>query len=278
MPELPEVETVAHDLREQLAGRRFSGEAAILWHRTLATPAPDLLSTLLAGQEVIDVGRRGKFVQIRLGSGDALIVHLRMTGKLAVVPADSPALEDVHVRAWFGLAGGERLVFTDARKFGRVWLVHDAAEVTGKLGPEPLDWEFTPQVLGERFRRRKVAVKALLLDQTALAGIGNIYADEALYRAGIHPLRSSATLTDEEIKQLHAALREVLLESIGKRGTMLRDYRTPYGSYGAFQEELRVYGRGGQPCPRCGSPIERIRVTQRSTHFCPRCQCLITSG
>ena len=166
----------------------------------------------------------------------------------------------------------QRLVFTDARKFGRVWLVHDAAEVTGKLGPEPLDWEFTPQVLGERLRRRKVAVKALLLDQTALAGIGNIYADEALYRAGIHPLRSSATLTDEEIEQLHAALREVLLESIGKRGTMLRDYHPPYGAAGGHQDHLLVYRQTGRPCPRCGAPIERIRVTQRSTHFCPHCQ------
>lgn len=274
MPELPEVETVAHDLREQITGRRFSGEAAVLWHRTLATPTPDALAGRLAGQEVIDVGRRGKFVLIHLASGSALIVHLRMTGKLAVVPPDSPALEEIHVRAWFGLADGERLVFTDARKFGRVWLVSDLTEVTGKLGPEPLDWEFTPQVLGERLRKRRIAIKALLLDQTALAGIGNIYADEALHRAHIHPLRSSATLTSDEIERLHAALREVLLESIGKRGTMLRDYRTPYGSYGAFQEELRVYGRLGEPCPNCGAPIERIRITQRSTHFCPKCQCL----
>jgi formamidopyrimidine-DNA glycosylase len=274
MPELPEVETVANDLREQLTGRRFSGEAGILWHRTLATPGPELLPERLAGQKVIDVGRRGKFVKISLSNGDTLLIHLRMTGKLTVVPAKSPALDDVHVRAWFGLTDGEQLVFTDARKFGRVWLVRDVAEVTGRLGPEPLDWQFTPEVLGERMRKRRVAIKTLLLDQTALAGIGNIYADEALYRAHIHPQRSSATLNDDEIRRLHAALREVLLESIGKRGTMLRDYRTPYGSYGAFQEELRVYGRPGEPCPHCGTPIERIRVTQRSTHFCPKCQCL----
>jgi len=127
-------------------------------------------------------------------------------------------------------------------------------------------------VLAARLRRRRTAIKALLLDQTAVAGIGNIYADEALFRAGIHPLRNSASLTDAEIAALHAALQAVLNESINKNGTLLRDYRTPYGTEGAFREQLRVYQQTGRPCPRCGAPIERIRVTQRSTHFCPQCQ------
>lgn len=276
MPELPEVETVAQELRPLLVGRRFTGAATIGWPRTLATPAPDILSARLAGQTVVEVGRRGKYILILLESGDTLIVHLRMTGGLAVVPAADPAagdlLEGSHVRAWFDFADGARLVFSDARKFGRIWLVSDLTEVTGKLGPEPLAWDFTPEVLAARLRKRRTAIKALLLDQTAVAGIGNIYADEALFRAGIHPLRSSASLTDAEIAALHVALQAVLNESISKKGTLLRDYRTPYGTEGAFREQLRVYQHTGQPCPRCGQPIERIRVTQRSTHFCPRCQ------
>jgi formamidopyrimidine-DNA glycosylase len=271
MPELPEVETVARELRPQLIGRRFL-DAVVGWPRTLAAPDPGTFMDRLAGQTVVEVGRRGKYILILLDSGDTLIVHLRMTGNLAVLRDDDPACTDVHVRACFALAGGDRLVFTDARKFGRIWLVRDANEVTGKLGPEPLAWDFTPELLAARLRGRRTAVKALLLDQTAIAGIGNIYADEALFRAGIHPLRSSASLTDAEITALHAALQAVLRESISKNGTLLRDYRTPYGTEGAFREQLRVYQQTGNPCPRCGMPVERIRVTQRSTHFCPRCQ------
>jgi formamidopyrimidine-DNA glycosylase len=181
-------------------------------------------------------------------------------------------LEDKHLRAWFRLAGGDALAFNDSRKFGRIWLVNDIDEVTGKLGPEPLAWDLAPETFAERIRKRKVAIKALLLDQTAVAGVGNIYADESLFRAGIHPLRKSSSLTADELERLYVSLREVLREAIQERGTLLRDYRTPYGEDGYFQNHLRVYGRYGKPCPRCGQPIERIRVTQRSTHFCPQCQ------
>lgn len=271
MPELPEVETVAADLRQQLLGRRFAG-AQILWPRTLATPSPVALAERVAGRTVIDVGRRGKYLLIHLDTTESLIIHLRMTGRLSIVPAGHPALADAHVRAWFNLADGEMLVFNDARKFGRIWLVGDSAEVTGKLGPEPLDWTFTPETLADTLRKRRVAVKALLLDQTVVAGVGNIYADEALFLAGVHPLRPGASLTSAEIGRLHAAIRFVLAESIDQRGTMLRDYRTPYGPDGAYKSHLRVYGQPGKPCPRCGTPVERIRITQRSSHFCPQCQ------
>ena len=271
MPELPEVETVAADLRPLLIGRRFSA-AHIAWPRTLAEPDPAALTERLRGRQIIDVGRRGKYLLIHLDSGETLIVHLRMTGHLAVVPDGSPALADAHLRAWFGLAEGERLVFTDARKFGRIWLVDDLARVVGKLGPEPLDWTFTAEVLAGRLQGRRVAIKAALLDQAVVAGVGNIYADEALFRAGIHPLRRAAGLTVDEIAALRDAIRQVMAESIDQRGTLLRDYRTPYGADGAFQERLRVYRQTGRPCPRCGAAIERIRVTQRSTHFCPQCQ------
>jgi formamidopyrimidine-DNA glycosylase len=271
MPELPEVETVASDLRKQISGRSFR-EAHILWSRTLAAPDEQSLEDRLAGRCVLDVGRRGKYILIHLDDGQALIVHLRMTGRLAVVAGDSPLLEDKHVRAWFSLADGDALVFTDSRKFGRIWLVNDTDEVTGKLGPEPLAWDLAPEAFAARIRKRKVAIKALLLDQTAVAGVGNIYADESLFRAGIHPLRKSSSLADDELERLYVSLREVLHEAINERGTLLRDYRTPYGEDGYFQNHLRVYGKYGKPCPTCGQPIERIRVTQRSTHFCPRCQ------
>ena len=272
MPELPEVETVAADLRAELIDRRFVG-AHILWPRTLAAPEPGCLSERIGGRRIIDVGRRGKFLLIHLDDGQTLVVHLRMTGSLAIVRGESPLLVDGHVRAWFSLADGDALVFTDTRKFGRIWLVSQIDEVTGKLGPEPLAWDFTIQELADRLRRRKAAIKALLLDQTVVAGVGNIYADESLFRAGIHPLRRAASLSDQELERLYLGIRQVLTEAIQKRGTLLRDYRTPYGDDGYFRNDLRVYGRNGKPCPNCGTPIARIRVTQRSTHFCPRCQC-----
>ena len=144
--------------------------------------------------------------------------------------------------------------------------------VTGKLGPEPLDWTFTPEMLAARLRGRRTVMKALLLDQTVVAGVGNIYADESLFLAGIHPLRPANSLTNEEIVRLYGAIRQVLSQAIGNRGTMLRDYRPPYGAEGGHQDYLLVYQQTGKPCPHCGTLIERIRVTQRSTHFCPRCQ------
>ena len=271
MPELPEVETFAIELRPRLVGQRFVA-AHILWPRTLAEPDADALDQRIRDRVVVDVGRRAKYLVINLDSGESLIVHLRMTGRLEVVSADDPALTGPHLRAWFALAGGERLAFTDMRKFGRIWLVEDISAVIGKLGPEPLDWQFTPETLRKHLANRRTAMKATLLDQTVVAGIGNIYADESLFLAGVHPLRPADSLTDDEIDRLHSAIRQVLSAAIGNRGTMLRDYHPPYGAPGGHQDHLFVYRQTGKPCPRCGAPIERIRVTQRSTHFCPRCQ------
>jgi formamidopyrimidine-DNA glycosylase len=271
MPELPEVETFAVELRPHLVGRRFVA-AHIFWPRTLAEPDAATLNQRIRGRTVIDVGRRAKYLVVALDSGESLVVHLRMTGRLEVVRGDDPVLTGPHLRACFDLAGGERLAFTDTRKFGRIWLVADLASVTAKLGPEPLDWQFTPELLGQRLRRRRTAMKAALLDQTVVAGVGNIYADESLFLAGIHPLRPADSLSDDETERLHGAIRQVLSEAIGNRGTMLRDYYPPYGAAGGHQDHLLVYRQTGRPCPRCGAPIERIRVTQRSTHFCPHCQ------
>jgi formamidopyrimidine-DNA glycosylase len=271
MPELPEVETFVVDLRPQLAGRQIVG-AHVLWPRTLAEPDLPAFEARLRDQRIVGLDRRGKYLLCRLDSGDTLIVHLRMTGRLEILPAGSPALAGPHVRAWLDLAEGEHLVFTDPRKFGRIWLVADDQKILGKLGPEPLAWDFTPERLAERLRGRRVAIKALLMDQRVVAGLGNIYADEALFLAGIHPLRPGADLSDDAVRHLHEAIRLVLGEAIGQRGTTLRDYHPPYSAEGAYQNHLRVYGQADRPCPRCGTPIRRIRVTQRSTHFCPHCQ------
>jgi formamidopyrimidine-DNA glycosylase len=258
-------------LRPEVVGQHITG-VHVLWPRTVAEPALPALAAKLSGQQVVSIGRRGKYLLIGLDSGQALVIHLGMTGQLEIVPAGSPALAGPHVRAWFDLADGQHLVFTDQRKFGRIWLVEDAEQVVGKLGPEPLDWTFTPEMLAERVRRRRAAIKALLLDQTVVAGLGNIYADEALFLACIHPLRPGASLSDEEIHLLHDAIRQVLSESVAHRGTTLRDYRPPYGKKGQNQNNLRVFRKAGHPCPRCGAAVQRIRVIQRSTHFCAQCQ------
>lgn len=276
MPELPEVETTASDLRPDIVGQQITG-VHVLWERTVAEPGAGALVELLPGQRIIDVGRRGKYIMMALDSGMTLICHLRMTGRLRVEPggdeagAEPPDVEP-YVRAWFDLGDGRRLVFADMRKFGRIWLAGNRQDVVGKLGPEPLDPGFTAEVLGDRLRRRHPAIKALLLDQTVVAGLGNIYADEALHSAGIHPLRRGDSLAEDEVVRLHAAIVTVLNAAVRGRGTTLRDYRPPYGERGNFFDELKVYQRTDQPCVKCGEPIRRIRVTQRSTHFCPRCQ------
>jgi formamidopyrimidine-DNA glycosylase len=271
MPELPEVETVARDLRPDLYLRRITG-VHVLWPRTVAAPDLPMFENMLPGQRIIAVGRRGKYVVLNLESGDALLVHLRMTGHLHVEPDGTEPPEGKHVRVWFDLDDGYRLVFVDPRKFGRMWLAPDVADVTAKLGPEPLDADFTADVLATRLAGRRVAIKPLLLDQTVVAGLGNIYADESLFLARLHPLRRSDSLTTEEIVRLHAAIVRVLTEAVSQRGTTLRDYRTPYGDKGNYGEVRRAYGRTDQPCPNCGTPIRRIVIGQRSAHFCPHCQ------
>ena len=262
MPELPEVETYARGLR-RLIGRRFLGARA-LWPRSAPT-GPDLLGPRIAGQTVLDVARRGKYIVLTL-SDDTLLVHLKMTGELVVAPVAAPP--DPHARVVFDLDDGEELRFHDPRKFGRVYLVTDPAQITGALGPEPLAEDFTPQALAARLAGRRGRLKSLLLDQTFVAGVGNIYADEALHRAGLHPLRPADTLTPDEQVRLYIAIRAVLAQGIANRGTNL-DWAYTQGTN---QDALRVFHRHGQPCPTCGTLIERITLGQRGTHFCPMCQ------
>ena len=263
MPELPEVETIKNDLAPVVEGRRFV-EVEVLNPRSIRHPSPEEFRRGLAGRGVLRLGRRGKYLIIYLDQG-ALVVHLKMTGGLFLSP--HPA-----TRVAFLLDNGTRLYFADRRKLGGLWLVVNAAQVVGRLGPEPLEPEFTPQVLGERLQGRRAPIKALLLDQAFLAGVGNMYADEALFAAGIHPLRRGRDLTPQEVEALHRAICKVLLDGIGTGGASVDTYRRPDGSAGHTHHGFQVAHKRGENCPCCGTPIQRLAVRQRGTYFCPQCQ------
>jgi len=269
MPELPEVETIVNQLRPHLRGRRIE-TVWVGWERIVDRPSVSEFRWRLSGQTFAGAQRRGKFLIFPLLDGDHLLIHLRMTGSLLL---RSPGVEeDRHTHAVLTIDDGQRLHYRDVRKFGRLYLVEDPEEVVGSLGPEPLAREFGAAQLGERLSGRRAAIKSLLLDQRIVAGLGNIYVDEALYRSGIHPLRLGGSLTADEIAGLHLAMRAVLSEAIAHGGSTVRDYRSSWGESGRFQEQLRVFRRQGEPCPKCGTGLERIRVAGRGTHFCPRCQ------
>ena len=274
MPELPEVETYVRELEPLLVGREVRA-AQVFWPRTIAAPAVAEFQARIVGEQFAHFGRRGKYMLLGLAGGATLIVHLRMTGHLQVEPGITAP--DKHTHVLLDLDSGARLFFRDSRKFGRIWLVEDVAPVLARLGPEPLSDDFTPAGLGQRLANRQAAIKALLLDQSIVAGVGNIYADEALFRAGVHPLRSGGSLTDNELARLHLAVCTVLAEGIAAAGSSLgvssiQNYQRPSGQPGSFQEQHRVFQRTGQPCMVCGAPIARIVIAQRSSHFCPHCQ------
>ncbi|MBM3316688.1 MAG: bifunctional DNA-formamidopyrimidine glycosylase/DNA-(apurinic or apyrimidinic site) lyase [Candidatus Eisenbacteria bacterium] len=269
MPELPEVETIVRRLRGDadrpaLIGRAFTG-AAVLWPPTVSAPSPRRFAASIVGRRVEEIGRRGKFIVLSL-NGATLLFHLRMGGGLAVERAGAPLPRDA--RLVLSLDDGQRLVFRNARKFGRAWLVADPAEVLGRLGPEPLDDRFRAADLGRGLRDRRRQLKPLLLDQAFLAGVGNIYADEALHRAGLHPSTDARRVSVAQAERLWRALRRVLRDAIRHNGTT---FDSAYEG-GGFGRRLRVYGRAGGPCRRCGAAIRRIVVGGRGTHFCPRCQ------
>ena len=274
MPELPEVETYVRDLAPLLRGRQVSA-ASVTWSRIIAIPDAENFVAQIAGQRFVEFGRRGKYMLLGLESGMTLIVHLRMTGHLITVAGDAPI--DSHTHVVMRLDDGQKLIFQDSRKFGRLWLVTDPTPVLAHLGPEPFAAAFNPDYLATRLHGRSAPIKALLLDQRLVAGVGNIYADEALFRAGIHPLRPAGSLDAAEAAALHAAVQVVLTLGIAKAGSSLggsslQNYSRPGGAPGGFQEEFAVFRRTGQPCPQCGAPITRIVVAQRGTHFCSYCQ------
>jgi formamidopyrimidine-DNA glycosylase len=268
MPELPEVETVARDLRGLVNGATIVG-ARTYWPRTLRELSPDEFASGVAGRVIEAVGRRAKEIRLDLSGGAALTIHLKMTGQLFVVPAEQP--EDGYVRLVLELADGREIRFRDIRKFGRVGFYTGEPERFASLGPEPLADDFTVGAFRRRLRRRKGRLKPLLLDQTFLAGVGNIYADEALWAARLHPLRSARSLRPPDERRLHAELRRILAEAVERRGASVDDYTAPEGD-GTMQERLLVYQRAGEACPRCGRPIRRIVVGGRATHFCSWCQ------
>jgi formamidopyrimidine-DNA glycosylase len=264
MPELPEVETIVRTLRPALIDKTILS-ADLRWKRTLAVPSPVSFKKKIAGQKIIEISRRGKFIHLQLSQA-SLIIHLRMSGDLLVVLGGYQP--EKHDRLLVKLSDDATLVFTDARKFGRVWLVDRPAEVFATLGPEPLSDQFTPDWLYHALNSRQRQIKPLLLDQTFLAGLGNIYTDEALFLAGLHPQIRSDTVTKTQAEKLQQAIQEVLEEGIRRNGASIDwVYRG-----GDFQNHFRVYGRAGQKCPACGTKIQRITVGQRGTHFCPKCQ------
>jgi formamidopyrimidine-DNA glycosylase len=274
MPELPEVETYVRELAPLLAGRRVVG-AEVFWTRTVAAPSAEEFPDRIAGLAFTGFDRRGKYMRFGMSDGSTWIVHLRMTGKLLVMPQAATPTPHTHVIVT--LDDGHALHYVDPRKFGRMWLVADAETVLHKLGPEPLGADFTPAGLAGVLAGRSASIKALLLDQRLVAGVGNIYADEALFRAGIHPARPGGSLDSAEIARLHGAVQAVLTAGIARQGSSLggsslQNYLRPGGSPGGFQDEHFVFRRTGEACRTCGAPIVRVVLAQRSTHFCPHCQ------
>jgi formamidopyrimidine-DNA glycosylase len=271
VPELPEVETVRRRIAPVLEGRRFD-RVEISDPRLTRPEDPLEVATELVGERVQQVDRRGKYLILRFASGRALLIHLRMTGSLLRDPVGSS-----HIRAVIDLDDGNVVAYRDVRRFG-TWLLLEPGELEpyldARLGEEPLVAAFTAKGLGERLEGRRAPLKAALLDQRTLAGLGNIYVDEALWYAKLHPLRQAGGLDREELERLHRAIRKALELGILRQGSTLTDYRLPDGSSGSMQQEFRAYGRTDEPCERCGTPLEKTRVAGRGTWYCPNCQSL----
>jgi formamidopyrimidine-DNA glycosylase len=267
LPELPEVETIKNELTPHIISRRFTD---VIIHDTKAIKQPSVheFHRKLIGQTIINLERRGKYLIFSLSDGTELVIHLRMTGSLLLNPEQT----DRYARVIFLFDGGSRLVFIDRRRLGAMWLLENNLTVTGKLGPEPLTADFTIKTLAERLRKRQAPIKAVLLDQGFIAGIGNMYADEALFTAKIHPLRKASSLSPREIKNLHRAIIDVLRSAIGSKGASISTYIRPDGQLGTAHDNFRVAHRGGEPCPVCGTPIERLAIRNRGSYFCPKCQ------
>jgi len=272
MPELPEVETIRIGIAPSLVGRRL--ERVVIADPLLTRPEPpEAIAAELVGETIRDVSRRGKYLVVAFESGRHLLIHLRMTGSLRRAAGDEDA--DPYQRARITLDDGSDVAYRDVRRFG-TWLLLEPGDLEPylgeRVGPEPLARGFTAAVLAAALARRRAPVKAALLDQRTVAGVGNIYADEALWWSAIHPRREAGSLDADEVARLRDALRKALRLGIRRQGATLRDYRDADGSKGRMQDEFRVYGRDGEPCERCGTPIEKSRVAGRGTWYCPSCQ------
>lgn len=274
MPELPEVQTIVNDLNASgIIGNRITG-AAVYWARTIAAPSPKLFCKRLKGRIFSAIRRRGKHLVFETDINSTMLLHLRMSGRLHLVAAGTPRLKHEHVIIKFD--DKRQLRFHDTRKFGRIYLTGDPDSILGRLGPEPLEKRFTAKVLAERLRGHNRMLKPLLLDQGFIAGLGNIYVDEALWDAKLHPQRISAGLSTDEIKALRRAIPKVLKRGLKNLGTSLGTGKPNFYSVarrpGRNKDELNVFRRTDLPCPRCQTAIERIIVGQRSTHICRKCQ------
>lgn len=273
MPELPEVETIVADLRPHLLGRTIV-RCELSFPTIVRHPEPEVFIDAVVGMRIESVGRRGKYILIRFENDVLLVVHLGMTGQLRLVDAVSPLAK--HTHAVFFLENNMQLRYRDTRRFGRLLLGTQEALLSSKkmpqLGPEPIDPEFAAEELYRRLRKRRTALKAVLLDQGAIAGVGNIYADESLHRARLRPDRIARTVSKRSAVRLHESLRESLLVAIANRGSSVDTYRDAWGEIGGQQEKLLVYGRAGEPCFTCGRPLSSIRIAGRTTVFCRTCQ------
>jgi formamidopyrimidine-DNA glycosylase len=273
MPELPEVETIAADLRPHLVGRTFL-RCELRFPTIVRHPEPEAFIDAIVGMQVTAVGRRGKYILIRLVDDLVLVVHLGMSGQLRLVDPATPFA--LHTHVVLDLDDGKQLRYCDPRRFGRLLLGTESdlleARAMPPLGPEPIDPAFGADDLYQRFRNRKALIKAVLLDQSTIAGVGNIYADESLYRARVRPDRVARSLSKGSVKRLHEALRLSLLIAIKNRGSSVDTYRDAWGEIGGQQEKLQVYGRAGEPCFTCGRPLSLVRIAGRSSVFCRRCQ------
>jgi len=273
MPELPEVETIVADLRPHLVGLTVV-RCELSFPTIVRHPEPEEFVDAVVGMRIDSVGRRGKYILIGLTNDLLLVVHLGMTGQLRLVDPVAPLAN--HTHAVFFLDDGRQLRYRDPRRFGRLLLGTEQALLSSKkmprLGPEPMDPEFAPDELYRRLRTRRAAIKAVLLDQGAIAGVGNIYADESLHKARLRPDRIAGSLSKKSARRLHESLRESLTLAIANRGSSVDTYRDAWGEIGGQQEKLLVYGRAGEPCFTCGRPLSAIRIAGRTTVFCRRCQ------
>jgi formamidopyrimidine-DNA glycosylase len=265
MPELPEVETIKNELTPHIIGHRITG-VTLFDEEIVRQPSVAEFRSRLTGQKITGLGRRGKYLIFGLSSGEALIIHLKMSGSLLLKPPER------FTRAILHLDGGTKLYFRDPRKFGVMWLVADKNTVIDKLGPEPLAAGFTTKILAQLLNKRTAPIKALLCDQHLVAGIGNMYADEALFLAKIHPLRPGRSLSPEEVERLYHAIHQVLAAAINKKGASVENYFRPDGQIGTAHFEFKVAHRRGESCPVCGTPLQRIPVRNRGSYFCPKCQ------
>ncbi|WP_077621278.1 DNA-formamidopyrimidine glycosylase [Sediminibacillus massiliensis] len=273
MPELPEVETVRKTLLHLVKNKEIN-DVQVYWDNIIKKPAQqEIFKQSLIGQTIHDIRRKGKFLLFDLNDY-VLVSHLRMEGKYGVFPSSTPLLKHTHVV--FAFTDGEELRYNDVRKFGTMHLFKKGEEAADKplslLGPDPFEDDFDLSIFQSKIQKSERSIKAILLDQSVIAGLGNIYVDETLFKAGVHPERRGSSLTEKDISKIHHAAVDTLLLAIEQGGTTIRSYVNSQGQIGMFQQELFVYGQHNEPCKKCGSPIAKIKVGGRGTHVCTTCQ------